>query len=98
MQIIPYTVVLTADDPVQQLLPRGETREYALVQVLDNDAVITVSKGEGQAPANTGDTTLAAPNGAIIPTGVVVPLRCTNEVWAAAATYPTRISVIAAYQ
>lgn len=92
------TVVLTADEPVKQLLKPDPNRAWAIIQVFDNTIVLTTSKGNAQAAANTGDTTLARPIGAIVPTGVVVPLRQQNEVWAAAATYPTRISVISAYR
>lgn len=94
---LPRTIVLTSAEPSRQLLPAEPGRVYAILQVLDNDAVLCRSKGEAQAGANQ-TSTLAEATGAVIPTGVVVPLRGEAELWITTGTYPTRISVIACYR
>ncbi len=93
--LLPRTVVLTADEPVKQLLRPDPHREYAIVIARTNDVVLTETRGDGQAPANTADATLASPNGGVIPHDVEISLpSITSELWAAAATYPTRVTVL----
>lgn len=91
-----YTVVLTAAFPVRLLLPLARNREWALVQAFDNDVVLCDSQGQAQDAANA-DSALAAPQGGLVATGVVLPLRNRNEVYVTASVFPSRVSVIAAY-
>lgn len=93
-----YTVTLTTDEPVKQVLPPSPNREYALLISLDNDVVLADSKSNAQASGNVSDTSLARPTGAAIPTGVVIPMADQGEVWAGAASYPSRISVLVAFR
>lgn len=96
--VIPRTVVLTADEPVKQLLTPDPHREWVIIIARANTIVLAESKGDGQAAANTGDATAASPNGAAIPPGLQIgPFACTNELWAAGATYPTPVTVLACY-
>lgn len=92
-----YTLVLTAAYPVRLMLPLAPSREWAIVQALDNDVVLCDTEGQAQDPANA-DTGLAAPQGAVVPVGVVIPLRNRNAVYVTAATFPSRVSIIAAYR
>jgi hypothetical protein len=92
-----YTVVLTEAFPVRLLLPLAPNREWAIVQAFDNDVVLCDTQGQAQDPANA-DSTLAAPQGGLLATGVVLPLRNRNEVFVTAAAFPSRVSVIAAYR
>lgn len=97
--VIPRTVVLTADTPVDQLLKPDPNREWVVIIARTNPVVLTESKGNGQAAANVGDPTGANPNGAMIPANTVIKMPAiTSELWAAAATYPTPVSVIACYR
>ncbi len=94
-----YTRILTAADPAQQILIPNPDRCEAQIIVFDNPVVLGKSQGDVQAGANLTDVTLAAPQGAIVPNTAPNAMRNpylvsgTNEVWAAAAAYPTRISV-----
>lgn len=90
------TIVLTAAYPVRLLLPLAPSREWAIVQALDNDIVLCDSEGQAQDPSNA-DTGLAAPQGGVVPVGVVIPLRNRNAVYVTAASFPSRVSIIAAY-
>lgn len=90
------TVVLTATNPSDQLLPQDKGRLYALVQVFDNQAVLCYSEAQVGNSANT-TTGLANPDGTLCPTGVVIPIRCSNAIWVTSAAYPTRVSVLAVY-
>lgn len=92
-----YTIVLTARYPVRQLLPLAPSREYAIIQAFDNDVVLCDSEGQAQDAANA-DAALAAPQGALVATGVVLPLRNRNAVYVTASEFPSRVSVIAAYR
>lgn len=94
--VIPRTVVLTSDEPVKQLLAPNPNREYAIIIARTNDVVLCESKGDGQAASNVSDTTYANPNGSVIPHDIEITFRkITSEMWAAAATYPTRVTVLA---
>ena len=96
MRLVPVTITLSSQAPERLLLPKASSREYAIVQALDSPVVVCDSQGQAQAPVNN-DATLAAPEGSVIPVGVVVPLLGTNELWVTAPTLPARVSVIAAY-
>jgi hypothetical protein len=89
------TVVLTADNPYVQLFGIDENRLCAYVQAGGNDAVLCSSKSQAQKPANISDATLAAPDGTLLPYGNAAPypLETTEEVWVAAAAYPTQVTV-----
>lgn len=95
IRLTPTTIVLTANFPVRNLLPLSEARDYAIIQALDNPIVICDSQGQAQSESNSV-TALTSPDGAVIPTGVVVPLRNANPLWVTAATFPSRVSVLAA--
>lgn len=90
------TVVLTSDDPVRQILPLDPLRVSATVISPDNDAVLAGSKSQASDKANLSDTTLARPNGTLLPKALTagMPISSTDAVWVAAATYPSRISVL----
>ena len=92
-----FTLTLTALHPVQMLIGRADSRDYAIVQALDKAVVLCDSRGQAQSLSNA-DATLASPEGAVIPVGVVVPVTCANEVWVAASVFPARVSVIAGYR
>lgn len=96
MRLVAVTITLTSNVPARLLLPLAASREYAIVQALDSAVVICDSLGQAQSPPNA-DTTLAAPEGAVVPVGVVVPLLGTNELFVTAPSFPARVSVIAAY-
>jgi hypothetical protein len=96
--VIPRTIVLTTDEPVAQLLRPDPGREYAIIIPRTNDVVLCESKGDAQATSNVSDTTFARPNGGVIPKDVEIRIPLiTSELWAAAATYPTRVTVLACY-
>lgn len=97
VKIVPTTVVLTANDPVKPLLPQSDLLEYVIIQSLDNSCVVSASQGDAGSKGNQ-DTGLAYPVGAVIPTGVVIPLRGSNALWVTAPAFPSRISVFAAYR
>lgn len=90
-----YTVVLTADEPAKQVLQPDPNRVIARVQAGGNNVVLARTKGDAQAAANTGDVTLARPNGMLLPyaNATPYPLETTGEVWAAAAAYPAQVAV-----
>lgn len=95
------TVVLTANDPVQDILPADPDREVAYVQALDNDIVIASTKGVAGSAVNT---VASAPN----PDGTLVPkintapwpVHDSGAVFAGATTTASssRVSVAAYYR
>jgi hypothetical protein len=90
------TIVLTAGDPVQDLLPQSEARcEAWVLQCGDNDIVVAHSGNTAKAQSNTV-ATLPNPSGALILKTVLVPVPVpTNDrVWVTAQAFPTRVSVI----
>lgn len=95
IRLTPFTLVLTTQFPVRALLPLSGARDYAIIQALDNPIVICDSEGQAQSPGNAA-TGLTSADGAVIPTGVVVPVRNANPLWVTAATFPSRVSVLAA--
>jgi hypothetical protein len=96
------TILLTANDPVQQILEPSDNRVIAWVQPIDQDVVLTANKGDGQSSRNTGDSTLANPTGALLKkvfdNGSLVPIDDIGEVWVAASVFPCRVTVIAVYE
>lgn len=92
-----YTIVLTAAFPVRQMLPLAPNREWALVISADNEVVLCDSQGQAQDTANA-DSTLAQPQGGLLPANLVVPLRNKNAVWITASVFPSRVTVFAAYK
>jgi hypothetical protein len=92
----PYTVVLTSDQPVAEILAWDDTRLYALVQAGGSDVVINNSKAEALAPQNQA-AGLAAPIGMILPYGNTTPTKIPGgrQWFAAAAAYPAQVTVLA---
>jgi hypothetical protein len=78
---------LTANDPVQQILPLNTNRCEAWAQALTNP--ITVYGSRADAQAGTGGITIPATN------TVPYPLNTTDPIWATAAILPTTVSVTA---
>jgi hypothetical protein len=99
------TFVLTANDPVQCILPEDPARVSAWVVALDNDIVIG-GKGQVQVTQNTASG-VPVPIGAYIPTGVfgdqrpaLFPVDDCNAVYAGITTTSSnsRVSVAAFYE
>lgn len=69
------TIVLTAADPIKQILPASDTREIAYIMSPDNDIVIGKDNATVQAQANTSGSpaTPAFPSGTLIPKSLTVP-------------------------
>jgi hypothetical protein len=92
----PYTVVLTAAQPVQEILALDGKRVYALVQAGGNDAVISNNYAE---IGNAANVVAGLPNpiGMVLPYGNTVPTKIPGgqRWWAAAAAYPTQVTVLA---
>lgn len=91
------TIVLTAAHPVLDLAPADPSRDYMLLQVFGNPAVLCNDLSQAQDPANQV-AGLPNPNGSLLGTGLVIPVRATNRLWVAAAVFPTQISVITAHK
>lgn len=94
------TVVLTANEPVQIILPSSDARVKAYIQPLDNDIVLTSSKAQAQASANT-ETNVPFPSGTYLPKSNTAPypVEGNDAVYAAATTTATssRVSIQAVY-
>lgn len=97
MDVRAYTVVITAANPVPEVLSQDHTREYAVLQALDNQVVLCSSKSDAQ---NAGNTVVGLPNpaGAVLAVGIAIPVKGTSHMRVAAAVYPSRVSVIAGYR
>lgn len=91
-----YTVVLTANTPVQTILDADAKRKYALVQAGGFDVVISNNNGEAQNAANQV-TGLPNPIGMVLSNGNTVPTKIPggDRWYAAAAQYPAQITVLA---
>lgn len=90
------TIVLTAADPVQDLLPQSEARcEAWVLQCGDNDIVISHSGSQAKATSNTV-ATLPNPSGALILKTVLfpVPIPTNDRMWVTAQAFPTRVTVL----
>lgn len=98
------TVVLTANEPVQEILPKSENRVCAYVQAIDNDIVLATTFAQGQSKANTA-TSVPFPSGMYLPSktngGSIQPFRIDgNDLIFAAATTTgsnSRVAVSATY-
>jgi hypothetical protein len=90
-----YTVVLTATSPVQEILALDDKRAYALVQAGGNQAVINNNFAEISNAANQV-AGLPNPVGMMLPFGNTVPTKIPGgqRWWAAAAAYPTQVTVL----
>lgn len=95
------TVVLTADDPVQQLLPQSPNRVCAWLQALDNDVVIGKDTSQAGAATNTVASN-PRPSGAVIPKANTAPypLDSNDVVYVGLTTTgsASRVSVTAVYR
>jgi len=95
------TVVLTADDTAQELLPPADDRVCAYILSLDNDVVIGKDKATVMSPSNT-KTNVPQPSGAVVPKSLTAwtPLETSDRVWAGVTTTATnsRVSVISVYR
>jgi hypothetical protein len=102
---VPRTIVLTANDPVQVILPDSDRRRCAYILPIDNPIVLGHSQGEAGAAANTAANT-PFPSGAYLPapsaTTPAVPWVIDDQgpVWAGVTTTASnsRITVIAVYR
>jgi len=65
------TIVLTADDPVQLILPDSDLRVIAYVVTLDNDIVLSNNFGDAQSALNVK-------SGTPFPIGCLVPAKGTG--------------------
>jgi hypothetical protein len=93
------TYVLTANDPVQCILPQDDNRVEYTVIAIDNDIVLGPTKGVAGAPANTV-ANVPSPNGGYVPKGLPgLLLKDTNQVYAGVTTTATnsRVTVIDTY-
>lgn len=94
------TFVLTANDPVAEILPQDDNREYATIQAIDNDVVIG-PKAAVQSSANTV-TSVPQPQGTYLPKANTAPIMVKdyNAVFAGATTTATesRVAVAAFYR
>lgn len=91
----PYTVVLTADNPVQTILDLDDKRVYALIQAGGYDCVINNSNGEASNSANQVPG-LPNPVGMVLTAGNTAPTKIPGgqRWWAAAAQYPAQVTVL----
>jgi hypothetical protein len=82
-----FTIVLTADEPVQKLMDLDPLRHEAIVISLDQDVVLCHSYQQAQDPANV-TAALPRPNGYILSGGAGFPpyvvLETTAHLWVAA--------------
>ncbi|MBO2459370.1 hypothetical protein [Actinomadura violacea] len=80
--------VLTANDPVQQILPNNINRIHAWIRPEQNPVSIGASQADAQANGNgTYKISASSFEAQYLPT--------TDEVWATATTLPTVVDVIA---
>lgn len=95
------TAVLTASEPVQEILPKSEKRICAYVQAIDNDIVLATSLAQGQSRTNTA-ASVPSPSGYYLPKANTVPIELYgNDLIYAAATVTnsnSRVSVMAVYE
>lgn len=90
------TLILTTDNPIQDLLPQSEARcEAWLIQCGDNDVIVCHTKSQASAPSNQVATP-PNPSGALIVKGIAfpVPITTNDRTWVTAAAFPTRVSVV----
>lgn len=92
-----YTLVLTADDPIQVLLEQDALRTNAIAIALDHDVVLSHSFQQASDEANQINT-LLRPNGSVITNAggfpPYLPLDTTAKMWVVGNTFPSRVSVV----
>lgn len=91
--VVPRTVKLTSDTPVDQLCRAEQNREHIIIIAQTNAVVLAKNKADAQYSGNTASS-ITAPNGAYLAAGTVHKFACTSELWVATGTYPTLITVI----
>lgn len=92
--LVPRTELLNSDMPAKQLCLPNPDRVWLGIIANTNAIVLARSKSDAQAPGNTASS-ITAPNGALIPSGILVWIPdTTSEVWAATGTYPTLVTVL----
>jgi hypothetical protein len=86
------TVLLTAAQPVNLLLPRDDQRRSAVILAIDNDVFVTKSQGLANDVAGVQTSTQVG----YFPAGIALPINNQEEWWVAATTTATntRITVI----
>lgn len=91
---IPRVVVLSATNPVLQVLGQDARRRTAIVLAVDNDVYLTATKDLASGMA--GNT--SGVDGFYLPVGIGIPVPSKSALWAAATTTATssRISVLTA--
>lgn len=90
------TLILTADNPVQDLLPQSENRcEAYVLQCGDNDIIIAHSGTQAKAASNQVATP-PNPSGALVVKTFLfpVPVPTNDRAWVTSPAFPTRVSVI----
>jgi len=90
-----YTVVLTANQPVETLLGNDPDRVVAEIVAIDNPVVIAESQAKAQSPANL-TANVPAPQGMLLPVNVRLTVIHTRECFVSATTTATasRVSVL----
>lgn len=92
-----YTVVLTSDEPMQQILPQDPLRYHAEVCSIDNPVVLCHSLQQAKDDRNV-EASLPNPNGFLLNAAggypFPMPVHTIAPVWATAAAYPSRIAVL----
>lgn len=94
MAVTYRTIVLTTTSPVQNLLGTDPSRCHVLVQATTNDVVLAATEAQAQDAANQASG-IPAPDGFLLPHANTAPARLetTEQLWAAAATYPAIVSL-----
>jgi hypothetical protein len=90
------TIILTADNPVVDLLPQSEERcEAYVLQCGDNDIIVAHSGTQAKATSNTVATP-PNPSGALIVKTCLfpIPLPTNDRVWVTSPAFPTRVTVL----
>jgi hypothetical protein len=85
-------LVLAANQPQRQLLPRDLKRRAAVIIAVDNDVYITPDEGTASGIAGTA----TALTGFYLPKGTPIPIVSTAEFWVACTTTAStsRVSVL----
>jgi hypothetical protein len=94
LRISTFTRTLAAAGNLD-LVPDNPAREYLLLQVIGTQTVVLCSAlSQAQDPANT-TVGLPNPNGSVLATGIVIPVKANNRLWIAAPA-AAQVSVIEA--
>jgi hypothetical protein len=86
------TIVLTVANPYALVAGNDPARREVLINVLDNPVILCGSISEAS-DVNNAVTGLTAPNGRIMPVGVDYKIPGQDDMYIAAATFPTRVGV-----